>query len=81
MLSSSEQWLNWFPLTAILVTPSRVILGDIPTAAALGSLALILACSFVLVLLAGKIYSVMSLYKGNPPGIGKLAGMLRAKKG
>ncbi|MGI6578205.1 MAG: ABC transporter permease [Eubacteriales bacterium] len=80
VLSSSEQWLNWFPLTAILVTPSRVLLGDISIAAALGSLAIVLMCSFAFVLLAGKIYSMLSLYKGNPPSIAKVIGMLRSNK-
>jgi len=80
VLSSSEQWLNWFPLTSILVTPGRVLLGDISTAAALGSLVVVLACTLLFVILAGKIYSMLSLHKGNPPGIGKVIGMLRSNK-
>ena len=79
-LVSTKQWLNYFPFTSILITPSRVILGDVSIVAGLASLAITLISSFLFMLLAGKIYTMMSLYKGNPPSIRRVLEMLRSEK-
>ena len=76
-LVSSKEWLNYFPFTSFLITPSRVILGEITVLTALVSLAITIAISIVFMLLAGKIYTMMSLYKGNPPSIRKVIEMMR----
>jgi ABC-type Na+ efflux pump permease subunit len=78
-MSSSAEWLNWFPLTAILVTPSRVLIGKVSLLTGLCSMVIVLICSVLIVVLAGKIYKMMSLYKGNPPNIKKVFGMLKQK--
>jgi ABC-type Na+ efflux pump permease subunit len=78
-MSSSAEWLNWFPLTAILVTPSRVLVGKASLLTGLCSMVIVLICSVLIVVLAGKIYKMMSLYKGNPPNIKKVFGMLKQK--
>lgn len=70
-------WLDYVPFTSILVTPSRMILGEVSVAAALISLILVLLASAICMLLAGKVYRAMALYKGNPPTPARLVQMLR----
>jgi ABC-type Na+ efflux pump permease subunit len=74
---SSSPILNYIPFTAILVAPSHVLLGDMTIAQGLLSLGLIAAFAFVLVLLAGKIYTMMAFYRGNPPTPAKMLNMLK----
>jgi ABC-type Na+ efflux pump permease subunit len=79
-MSSGAEWLNYFPLTAILVTPARVLVGQVSLLTGVLSLAEVLVCSLLVVVLAGKIYEMMSLYKGNPPSVQRMFRMLRQKK-
>ncbi|NLU24499.1 MAG: ABC transporter permease [Clostridiales bacterium] len=79
-MSSSADWLNYFPLTAILVTPSRVLIGQASLWTGVVSLVIVLAFALLLVLLAGKVYEMMSLYKGNPPSVQRMFRMLRERK-
>ncbi|MCE5197194.1 MAG: ABC transporter permease [Negativicutes bacterium] len=69
---TNTAWLNWIPFTAIMIVPSRVLLGQMSLLAAMGSLAVILLTTGLVMLLAGKLYTMMSLYKGNPPSIKKI---------
>ena len=79
-MSSSARWLDYFPLTAILVTPARVLIGETPLWTGLVSLALVLVCALLLTVLAGKVYEMMSLYKGNAPSVQRMFRMLRERK-
>ena len=74
---SASAWLDYIPFTSVLVTPGRLILGEISAVSGIISLMILLAVSVLFVLLAGKIYKMMSLYKGNPPTPSKLLKMLR----
>lgn len=78
-MSSSEEWLNWFPLTAILVTPSRILVGQASLLTGFCSMLIVLICSLLIVMLAGKIYEMMALYRGNPPSLKRVFEMLRQK--
>ena len=78
-MTSSARWLDYVPFTAILVTPSRVLLGQTSLLGGLVSLALVVACAGVLTALAGRVYRLMSLYKGNPPTPRRVLRMLREK--
>lgn len=73
-------WMNWIPFTAILVTPSRLLLGQIPLWMGACSLALTVLCALALLWVSGKVYRMMALYKGNPPSVGKMFRMLRREK-
>ena len=77
---SEAAWLNYVPFTAILVTPARVLLGDVSLAMGAVSLLIVLVTAAVLCLAAGKVYRMMSLYKGNPPSPQKLLAMLKEEK-
>lgn len=73
----AANWMDWVPFTAMLATPSRVLLGQISPLTGLGSLAVILAAAVLLCLLAGRLYRTMSFYRGAPPTPGRLLAMLR----
>lgn len=79
-MSSSAEWLNWFPLTAILVTPARLMVGQASLLTGIGSLLIVLVCSVLVVILSGRIYKMMSLYKGKPPKISEAFKMLASAK-
>ena len=77
---SEASWLNFVPFTAILVTPARLLLGQVSFAVGAASLLIVLITAAVLCLLAGKVYRMMSLYKGDPPTPQKLLAMLKEDK-
>lgn len=80
-LSGTEgfSWLDAVPFTAILVTPSRLLLGNVTPAMGAVSLLLTLLLCGLAVLLAGKVYTLMALYKGDVPKPGQVIRMLRGK--
>ena len=73
----ASQWMNWVPFTAILITPSRVLLGDVSIAEGIGSLAVVVGTSGIIMAVAGKVYQMMSFFRGEPPKPGQLIKMLR----
>lgn len=73
-------WQVWMPFTAILVTPTKILLGGMTVPQALGSLGIVVLTAVLVTLFAGKLYKMMSLYKGNPPGPAKLMEMLKNDK-
>lgn len=73
-------WQVWMPFTAILVTPTKILLGGITIPQALGSLGIVLVTAVLVTLLAGRLYRMMSLYKGNPPSPAKLVEMMKNDK-
>ena len=77
---SDAAWLDFVPFTAILVTPARVLLGDVSLGMGAVTLVIVLLTAAVLCVLAGKIYRMMSLYKGNPPSIRQMFAMLKENK-
>ncbi len=77
--TSAGVWLDWIPFTAILVTPAKIILGDMSLLAGAGSLAVVLLTSGLVLAAAGKIYHMMALFKGNPPNLVKIIRMIKEK--
>ena len=73
------KWLDFVPFTSILVTPSRIMLGEVSLGMGFVSLLLVLIVSVLCLLLAGKVYRMMALYKGNPPTPAKRMKMLKEK--
>lgn len=72
-------WQVWMPFTAILAAPTKILLGVMSVPEAIASLGIVVATATLITVIAGKIYRMMSLYKGNPPGPKKLVEMLRRK--
>ena len=71
------KWFDFFPFTAIMITPSRILLGYITPLYGLISLAITLLLSLLAVGLAGRVYRAMSLYKGNFPKLKDIPGILK----
>ncbi|MBE6726565.1 MAG: ABC transporter permease [Ruminococcaceae bacterium] len=76
-MAEGAKWFDFFPFTAILITPSRVLLGMVSFSAGLASLAVILTLSVVFILIAGRVYRAMSLYRGKIPKFPQIIAMLR----
>ena len=77
---SQARWLDFVPFTAIMVTPARVLLGEVSLGMGVLTLVIVLVTAVLLCVLAGKVYRMMSLYKGDPPSVQKLFVMLKEHK-
>lgn len=69
--------LDWIPFTAVMITPGKVLLGVLPLWQTLGSFTLILIVTLLAVMLAGKLYKSMILYKGDLPKINEIIKMMK----
>ncbi|NLW74372.1 MAG: ABC transporter permease [Clostridiales bacterium] len=74
---STAGWLIYFPFTAILVTPGRAMAGIITIPEGIISIGLVAILAFICVIIAGRIYEMMSFYRGNPPTPAKMVRILR----
>ncbi len=79
-LVATAPWLIYFPFTAILVTPGRAISGSISPLEGALSVAIVALTAFVVILLSGKIYTMMAFYRGNPPKLSDLPRLLKKNK-
>lgn len=77
--TASAAWQNWIPFTAVLITPSRVLTGDISIISGTMSLAVVLSFFALLLYFSGRLYKIMSLYKGNLPKLSQIFSMLKNK--
>lgn len=71
-------WQVWVPFTAILTAPTKILLGAMSIPEALCSLGIVIITVILITMIAGKVYKIMSLYKGNPPSLKKIIKMLRS---
>ena len=69
--------LDWIPFTAVMVTPSKILLGLIPLKYGIGSMVITVAAAILLVAAAGKLYRAMALYRGQKPSIRDAVKMIR----
>ncbi len=76
---SKEEWLIYVPFTAVLVTPTRLILGEVTMAQGLVSLALILLLMLLAVAFAGRVYALTAFWRGNPPKLKDVIEMMKKK--
>ena len=76
-MAVGAKWYDFFPFTSILITPSRVLLGTVSFGTGLASLAVILALSAFFILIAGRVYRMMSLYRGKVPKFPQIIEMLK----
>ena len=72
----APDWMLYIPFTAALITPAYVALGILSFAEGIISFGIMAACALVFVIIAGRLYKMMSLYKGNQINIGKAMRML-----
>lgn len=79
MISRAE-WLIYVPFTAVLVTPTRLIMGEIGLLQGIISLVITLILMLGFVILAGRVYTLMAFWKGNPPKLGAVLKMLKSDR-
>ncbi len=72
MLTMSSDWMVYFPFTAILLAPARALTGSLSPLGGIISLAIIALTALGAILLAGKVYTLMSFWRGNPPTPAKM---------
>lgn len=72
-------WIYLLPFTSAMVLPSGICSGMISLGLGLAGLAIMIVCSVLFLILAGKLYKMMSLYKGNHVNIRKALKMLMNK--
>lgn len=78
-MAMGAKWFDFVPFTAILITPSRILLGYVSLGAGLISLLIVLVLSVVFILFSGRAYQMMSLYKGKVPNIKEILQMLKTE--
>lgn len=61
---TSPAFLDYIPFTAILTVPGKVVLGDIEAWGAIISLVITALSTYVISMIAGKLYKAFALYKG-----------------
>ena len=76
---SNAAWMNYVPFTAVMSTPARALLGQVPLYTALISLVLTLAVALLAVLAAGKLYRLLVFRRGDPPKIADVPKLLRLR--
>ncbi len=74
------EWLYYVPSIAALMLPAGIITNAISTLQAAISMGLMVLLSTILIIIAGRLYKMMSLYKGNKVNLGKALKMLIANK-
>lgn len=78
--SGVATWLYLLPFTSPMLLPAGICTGSIPVGTAVAGLAILILTSVGLLVLAGKLYKMMSLYKGNAVNISKALKMLAGKQ-
>ncbi len=77
---SNAAWMNYVPFTAVMSTPARALLGQVPLWTALISLVLTLAVALLAVLAAGKLYRLLVFRRGDPPKVADIPRLLRLRQ-
>ena len=77
--AQAPTWMYFVPPVAAMILPSALLLGSISTVTGILAVLVLVATSVVLTIIAGKLYKMMSLYKGNSVKIGKALKMLFSK--
>lgn len=75
-LQTSATLLDWIPFTSILVAPSHLLIGSLTIVQSCLSLFIVFITSLLIMLLSGRIYKVMAMYKGNIPSVRKIFSMI-----
>lgn len=73
-------WMNLIPFTAALVLPSGLLLGKCSLWMGLASMGIMLVCTLILLVLAGRIYKLMVFYRGKRPSVKEIVRMLATSK-
>ncbi|MBQ9960396.1 MAG: ABC transporter permease [Firmicutes bacterium] len=72
-------WLDWIPFTAVMITPAKALLGTVSVCRSLASFGIIAVTTLAVTFIAGKLYKMMVLYKGEPLKPAAILKMLKNK--
>jgi len=78
-IEATLAWYDMIPFTAAMITPSKILLGYLTIPEILASLGIMTLVIFFFLYLAGKLYKLMSLYKGDFPKFHQVFKMLTEK--
>ncbi len=73
-------WMSYVPFTAALLMPSQMALGTASAVTGVVSLLIMLVLTVGLIVIAGRVYKAMSLYKGNKVKIADVIKLIKAKE-
>ncbi len=59
-----SDWMNLLPITSALLMPAEVCLGTVSTPITLISILILVACTLGVIIICGRIYNNLALYKG-----------------
>ncbi len=79
-VAAGLKWYDIVPFTSIMVTPARLLLDKITPLQGALSMLVVFVVTAAAVWLAGRVYKLMSMYKGNPPKLGQVIKMLKNSK-
>lgn len=78
-ITAAMAWYDMVPFTAAMVTPSKMLLGYLSVPEILLSFGIMILLIFVLLFISGKLYKLMSFYKGDAPKLNQVIKMLTSK--
>ena len=76
----SSIWMYFVPTISALILPAGIATATVTTVQAAIGMGLMVVLSVVFIIAAGRLYKMMSLYKGNKVSIGKALKMLLTNK-
>ena len=76
---TTAPWLDWIPFTAVMITPAKALLGIIPLWRTLLSFGIITVTTLAVTFVAGKLYKMLVLYKGEALKPANILKMLKSK--
>ncbi len=81
-LQSGEvaKWMLYIPFTSALLMPAKLCMGVVGLTDAIISLIIMIATTLAIVIAAGRVYKMMSLYKGNKPKVTDVFKILFSKQ-
>ncbi|MCR5279925.1 MAG: ABC transporter permease [Lachnospiraceae bacterium] len=74
--TGASAWMYIFPGTGSMLLPAGICTGTVSNTVALISLVVMILSTVLLIFLAGKLYTMMALYKGNKVNLSKALKML-----
>ena len=77
---SQAAWLRYCPFTAVLIVPSKLLVGKLGAAEIAGSFFCMIAGVVILIAVAAAIYKLLVLYRGTPPTPKKLLEMAKQNR-
>ena len=77
---SDAVWLKLFPFTAILVVPASLIMRKASLLLGCGTISILIASVILFVVIAAVLYKLLVLYRGEPPKIKQIIGMLKENR-